>query len=76
MKNMQDSVLAPLPRLRERNLPDNCRPALTELLKQTFGYDSFRDLEIYDDLFKSKDKLTISQGQLVERVVQEVEKTL
>ncbi|MBQ8223893.1 MAG: ATP-dependent DNA helicase RecQ [Bacteroides sp.] len=76
MKNMQDSVLAPLPRLRERNLPDNCRPALTELLKQTFGYDSFRDLEIYDDLFKSKDKLTISQGQLVERVVQEAEKTL
>lgn len=55
-----------MPVLKERHLPGECRQSVTELLKETYGYDGFRNLEIYDDLFKNRDTLCISQGQLVE----------
>ena len=60
-----------LPVLKERHLPGECRQSVTELLKETYGYDGFRNLEIYDDLFKNRDTLCISQGQLVENVIRE-----
>ena len=63
-----------LPRLKERHLPDDCRDSVKELLKDTYGYDRFRDVEIYDDLFKSKNTLCVSQGQLIESVIREAEK--
>ena len=63
-----------LPQLRERHLPEDCRDTVKQLLKDIYGYEQFRDLEIYDDLFKSKDTLCISQGQLIENVIGEVEK--
>ena len=63
-----------LPQLKERHLPEDCRSTVKKLLKDTYGYEQFRDLEIYDDLFKSKDTLCISQGQLIENVICEVEK--
>jgi len=53
-----------------RGVPAKCK----ELLKETYGYDGFRNLEIYDDLFKNRDTLCISQGQLVENVIREAEK--
>ena len=43
-------------------------------MTEIYGYEQFRNLEIYDDLFKSKDTLCISQGQLIENVILEVEK--
>ena len=52
-----------MPVLKERHLPGECRQSVTELLKETYGYDGFRNLEIYDDLFKNRDTLCISQGQ-------------
>ena len=58
-----------LPELKERHLPEDCRQSITELLKETYGYDRFRNLEIYDDLFKSS-----SQGQLIANVIREAEK--
>lgn len=63
-----------LPQLKERHLPDDCRVAVKELLKDTYGYEQFRNLEIYDDLFKSKETFRISQGQLIESVICEAEK--
>lgn len=63
-----------LPELKERHLPEDCRQGVTELLKNTYGYNQFRDLEIYDDLFKGRETLCISQGQLIENVIREVEK--
>ena len=63
-----------LPELKERHLPEDCRQSITELLKETYGYDRFRNLEIYDDLFKSRETLCISQGQLIENVIREAEK--
>ena len=63
-----------LPELKERHLPENCRPGVTELLKDTYGYDHFRNLEIYADLFRSRETLCISQGQLIENVIREAEK--
>lgn len=63
-----------LPELKERHLPENCRQGVTELLKDTYGYDHFRNLEIYADLFRSRETLCISQGQLIENVIREVEK--
>ena len=63
-----------LPELKERHLPENCRQGVTELLKDTYGYDHFRNLEIYADLFRSRETLCISQGQLIENVIREAEK--
>ena len=63
-----------LPELKERHLPENCRQGGTELLKDTYGYDHFRNLEIYADLFRSRETLCISQGQLIENVIREAEK--
>ena len=63
-----------LPELKERHLPENCRQGVKELLKDTYGYDHFRNLEIYADLFRSRETLCISQGQLIENVIREAEK--
>lgn len=63
-----------LPELKERHLPDDCRVTVKTLLKDIYGYEQFRDLEIYDDLFKGKGKLSISQGQLIESVIFEAER--
>ena len=63
-----------LPELKERHLPENCRQGVTGLLKDTYGYDHFRNLEIYADLFRSRETLCISQGQLIENVIREAEK--
>ena len=63
-----------MPELRERHLPDGCREDIQALLSEIYGYGEFRTLEIYDDLFKGKEKVLISQGQLIEHVVQEAEK--
>lgn len=60
--------------MKERHLPEVCRGEVKKLLKEIYGYDQFRSLEIYDDLFKGKEKLCISQGQLIENVILEVEK--
>lgn len=63
-----------LPQLKERRLPGECRQSVTALLKEIYGYDRFRTLEIYDDLFKSRATCCISQGQLIENVIREAEK--
>lgn len=65
-----------LPELVERRLPEKCRADMQALLSEIYGYGEFRSLEIYNDLFKGKDKVLISQGQLTELVVCEAEKAL
>ncbi|MBQ8673198.1 MAG: ATP-dependent DNA helicase RecQ [Bacteroides sp.] len=62
--------------LRERRIPDGYREELKKLLKDVYGYDDFRTLEIYDDLSRSKKTRHISQGQLTEHVLQEAEKAM
>ena len=52
--------------LAPRQLPEACRPEVKDLLKEIYGYDEFRSLEVYDDLSKGKDKIQLSQGQLIE----------
>ena len=54
----------PLPQLKERKQPDACRPDAQALLREIYGYEDFRDLEIYDNLFRGKDTIQLSQGQL------------
>lgn len=63
-----------MPQLKERRLPGECRQGVMTLLKEIYGYDLFRNLEIYDDLFKSRATCCISQGQLIENVIREAEK--
>ena len=63
-----------LPELKERHLPAGCRADIQALLREIYGYEDFRSLEIYDNLFEGKDKVLISQGQLIEQVVLEAEK--
>ena len=74
MTETQEEATHRLPELKERHLPMACREAVNTILKETYGYEQFRDLEIYEDLFKGKEKLCISQGQLIENVILEAEK--
>ena len=74
MIETQEEATHRLPELKERHLPMACREAVNTILKETYGYEQFRDLEIYEDLFKGKEKLCISQGQLIENVILEAEK--
>lgn len=74
MTDIKEGTARRLPELKERHLPEVCRGEVKKLLKEIYGYDQFRSLEIYDDLFKGKEKLCISQGQLIENVILEVEK--
>ena len=61
MTETREKTVCRLPELKERHLPGDCREAVYTLLKETYGYEQFRDLEVYDDLFKGKDTLQISQ---------------
>lgn len=74
MTETQEKTVRRLPELKERHLPGDCREAVHTLLKGTYGYEQFRDLEVYDDLFKGKETLHVSQGQLIESVIVEAEK--
>lgn len=68
-----DRASRPLPGLCRRCLPEKCRAEVCGLLQEVYGYQDFRNLEIYDDLFEGKDKITLSQGQLIEHVIREAE---
>ena len=57
-----------------RVLPSKCREAVKVLLQEVYGYEDFRNLEVYDDLFRGKEKLQLYQGQLIEEVIMEAEK--
>ena len=59
MTETREKTVCRLPELKERHLPGDCREAVYTLLKETYGYEQFRDLEVYDDLFKGKDTLQI-----------------
>lgn len=71
---IQTATTRRLPELKERHLPAGCRADIQTLLREIYGYEDFRNLEIYDNLFEGKDKVLISQGQLIEQVVLEAEK--
>ena len=49
------------------------RQELYELLNKTWVYNSFRDLKIYKDLNVNHDVTSISQGTIIETVVQQAE---
>jgi len=56
-----------------RNLNIEPRPELTQLLNKIWGYNSFRNLQIYKDLYVNHDVTSISQGSIIETVVQQAE---
>lgn len=56
-----------------RDLNIEPRPELYDLLKKTWGYDSFRSLKMYKDLSVNHDVMEISQGSIIETVVQQAE---
>lgn len=56
-----------------RDLNITPRAELNELLKSVWGYDSFRNLRIYKDLNVNHDVTEISQGAIIETVVQQAE---
>ncbi|MCI1646778.1 MAG: DEAD/DEAH box helicase [Bacteroides sp.] len=72
----ETGTVSQLPQLRQRCLPEKGREAIQKLLEEVYGYDQFRDLEIYNDLFKGRDTIKVSQGQLIESVILEAEKSL
>jgi len=52
------------------------RDDLLTLMNQVWGYNSFRYLKIYKDLYKSKCYDTTSQGDIVENVIRQAEKAM
>lgn len=49
------------------------RKELYDYLKRVWGYDSFRQLRMYNDLSVNHDVIEISQGSIIETVVQQAE---
>ena len=59
-----------------RNICVQPRQELYDLLKSVWGYDSFRMLRMYNDLSMNHDIVEISQGAIIETVVQQAEKRI
>lgn len=49
------------------------RPELLAMLNEIWGYQSFRTLQIYKDLYQNHDLIDISQGEIIETVIQQCE---
>ncbi|MGN0309942.1 MAG: DEAD/DEAH box helicase [Bacteroides sp.] len=49
--------------------PQQCRPALAQLLQEVWGYTSWRDMLFYADLREDVRTVSLSQGTIVEQVV-------
>lgn len=60
--------------ITKEELPKICRQGIPELLNDIYGYEEFRQFDIYKDLDVDKTTITVSQGQLIEQVVCESEK--
>ena len=56
-----------------RNISVKPRQDLYALLKSVWGYESFRKLKMYNDLSINHDIVEISQGSIIETVVQQAE---
>lgn len=56
-----------------RDLNVKPRRELYDLLKRTWGYENFRNLKMYKDLTINHDVTEISQGSIIETVVQQAE---
>lgn len=56
-----------------RDLNIQPRQELYDLLKQTWGYESFRSLKMYKDLNVNHEVTEISQGSIIETVIQQAE---
>ena len=58
------------------SLPATWRPEVGATLSEVWGYEAFRELEIYDDLSHGRDRSLVSQGRIMERVIQAAERAL
>lgn len=56
-----------------RNISVKPRQELYDLLKSVWGYDTFRKLKMYKDLSFNHDIVEISQGSIIETVIQQAE---
>ena len=56
-----------------RNINVKPRSELYDLLKSVWGYESFRKLRMYNDLSVNHDIVEISQGAIIETVIQQAE---
>lgn len=52
------------------------RVELASMLRHIWGYDSFRQLKMYEDLDVNRNVVNISQGEIIETVVTEAENSL
>ncbi len=55
------------------NFKTPIRPELYDYLKETWGYESFRDLKIYKNLQIDRESINISQGEIIETVIKQSE---
>lgn len=50
------------------------RPELYDILHEVWGYDDFRNICIYKNLYQGKDTIQVSQGEIIETVVTQAER--
>lgn len=60
----------------ENDIELEIRPELYTLMKKTWGYTSFRNLKMYEDLNLNRNIKEISQGEIIETVVQKAEEAI
>lgn len=59
--------------LKENNEDITIRSELYDILKEVWGYDEFRKIKIYKNLFLSRETTEISQGEIIETVIRQSE---
>lgn len=52
------------------------RADLLTILEEVWGYSSFRNIQVYEDLTRNRNIIEISQGEVIETVVSECEKAI
>lgn len=62
--------------LSKNEVKVDVRQELKDLLKSTWGYDSFRSLQMYNDLDVDRSIVSVSQGEIIETVVRQAEEAL
>lgn len=60
----------------EANIHTEIRKDLYTIMEKIWGYTSFRDLKMYEDLNTSRKITQLCQGEIVETVIQQAEKSL
>ena len=77
LQNVSDTLRLGLSFYKLKNkVKVDVRKDLYAVMQRTWGYETFRELNIYEDLNVNKNVTRVSQGEIVETVIREAEESL